>query len=136
MPLYEYTCEACGAHVEKLQNRGAGPPETCPTCSKNGTLRRGISKTSFHLKGGGWYVTDYSDAKGPGSATPPEDAAASSSGESSAPSAPATSGADTGADSGSDAGGSAVADAGATAAGGGGADSGGTSNGSGGDSAA
>ena len=114
MPLYEYTCEACGAHVEKLQNRGAGPPETCPTCSKNGTLRRGISKTSFHLKGGGWYVTDYSDAKGPGSATPPEDAAASSSGESSAPSAPATSGADTGADSGSDAGGSAVADAGAT----------------------
>ena len=66
MPLYEYTCERCGASVEKLQSRGAAPPQECPSCGAQGTLHRGISKTSFHLKGGGWYVTDYTSPKGGG----------------------------------------------------------------------
>ena len=66
MPLYEYTCERCGASVEKLQSRGAAPPQECPSCGARGTLHRGISKTSFHLKGGGWYVTDYTSPKGGG----------------------------------------------------------------------
>ncbi len=66
MPLYEYTCERCGASVEKLQSRGAAPPAVCPSCGAEGTLHRGISKTSFHLKGGGWYVTDYTSPKGGG----------------------------------------------------------------------
>lgn len=93
MPLYEYTCEACGAHVEKLQNRGAAAPEECPKCSGKGTLHRGISKTSFHLKGGGWYVTDYAGAKdsGSGSSAPEEASPTESAAESAAESTADTS---------------------------------------------
>lgn len=86
MPLYEYTCERCGASVEKLQSRGAAPPSECPKCGAQGTMHRGISKTNFQLKGGGWYVTDYTSPKGGGGgdeaggggAEAPADAGASS----------------------------------------------------------
>lgn len=61
MPIYEYECQACGQRVEKLQKVGDPPPRKCPACK--GSLKKLISQTSFHLKGGGWYKDGYSDSK-------------------------------------------------------------------------
>ena len=35
-----------------------GPIRKCPACGRL-KLRRKISRSAFHLKGEGWYVTDY-----------------------------------------------------------------------------
>jgi putative FmdB family regulatory protein len=57
MPIYEYQCAACGQVVEKWQKISEEPLTTCPSCG--GSLSKLISNCSFHLKGSGWYVTDY-----------------------------------------------------------------------------
>lgn len=64
MPIYEYRCEACGAELEAIQKMSDAPLKFCSACGKE-TLQRVISLTSFHLKGSGWYVTDYK-SKGSG----------------------------------------------------------------------
>lgn len=58
MPLYEYQCTACGEIEEAIQKFSDPPLATCRHCS--GKLNKLISQSSFHLKGTGWYVTDYS----------------------------------------------------------------------------
>jgi len=61
MPVYEYQCKECG-HIEEAFQKISEPPlETCPQCK--GHLKKLISQSSFHLKGSGWYVTDYGGAK-------------------------------------------------------------------------
>jgi putative FmdB family regulatory protein len=57
MPIYEYRCEACDNRFELLQRFSDPAVETCPTCS--GAVQKLISRSAFHLKGSGWYVTDY-----------------------------------------------------------------------------
>jgi len=57
MPIYEYRCAECGAVQEALQKISDAPLETCRSCS--GPLRKLVSHSSFHLKGAGWYITDY-----------------------------------------------------------------------------
>jgi len=57
MPIYEYQCAACGKVVEKWQKFSEAPLTVCPQCG--GSLEKLISSCSFHLKGGGWYVSDY-----------------------------------------------------------------------------
>ena len=57
MPLYEYECLKCGQIEEALQKFSDKPLKKCRHCS--GSLRKLISNSSFHLKGSGWYVTDY-----------------------------------------------------------------------------
>lgn len=61
MPIYEYECAKCGGIEEALQRFSDAPLTTCSTCG--GALRKLISNSSFHLKGGGWYVTDYAGKK-------------------------------------------------------------------------
>lgn len=58
MPIYEYECLNCGKVDEVLQKFSDLPKATCDHC--NGKLQKLISHSSFHLKGTGWYVTDYS----------------------------------------------------------------------------
>ena len=68
MPTYEYKCEKCGV-FEISQRITEDALRTCPTC--NGGVERLISASAFHLKGGGWYKTDYAagpSATGSGSA--------------------------------------------------------------------
>jgi putative FmdB family regulatory protein len=57
MPIYEYKCEQCGKTDEVLQKISEAPLTTCEHCS--GKLHKLISHSTFHLKGSGWYVTDY-----------------------------------------------------------------------------
>jgi putative FmdB family regulatory protein len=59
MPIYEYKCEKCGSVIEALQKFSDEPLTTCSHCQ--GALNKLISHSSFHLKGSGWYVTDYTD---------------------------------------------------------------------------
>src|SRR5580765_3947488 len=57
MPLYEYECDACGHRFEKIQKFSDPPIETCPKCG--GAVHKMQSAPAFHLKGTGWYITDY-----------------------------------------------------------------------------
>ena len=58
MPIYEYVCEKCGSHLEVLQKVSDAPLKRCQKC--RGRLEKVISRTSFQLKGSGWYKSDYS----------------------------------------------------------------------------
>ena len=57
MPIYEYICEKCGAHIEVMQRVSDAPLKRCQKC--RGKLEKIVSRTSFQLKGSGWYATDY-----------------------------------------------------------------------------
>jgi putative FmdB family regulatory protein len=57
MPIYEYECTKCGKAFEIFQKIGDDPLTECRACG--GALTKLISQCSFHLKGTGWYVTDY-----------------------------------------------------------------------------
>ncbi|MBF0235018.1 MAG: zinc ribbon domain-containing protein, partial [Desulfamplus sp.] len=50
-------CTACGNVEEAFQKISDAPLEKCPQCQ--GKLNKIVSHSSFHLKGSGWYVTDY-----------------------------------------------------------------------------
>ncbi len=58
MPIYEYECRACGDELEIIQKMSEGALRKCPSCGAL-KLHRKISRSAFHLKGDGWYVTDY-----------------------------------------------------------------------------
>jgi putative FmdB family regulatory protein len=89
MPLYEYECQACRKHTEKIQKFSDPEITTCPHCG--GELKRVISAPAFSLKGGGWYADGYGAPKpapaasGEASAAP---AAASDAGASAPAAAP------------------------------------------------
>lgn len=57
MPIYEYECKKCNKIIEHIQKMSDPNLETCPECG--GEVQKLISHSSFHLKGNGWYVTDY-----------------------------------------------------------------------------
>lgn len=58
MPIYEYQCQKCGERLESLQGLHDPALTECPSC-REPQLKRLISATGFHLKGGGWYKSDY-----------------------------------------------------------------------------
>ena len=57
MPIYEYECKKCKAHVEAYQKVNDKPLTKCRKCG--GKLERQISAAAIQFKGSGWYVTDY-----------------------------------------------------------------------------
>ena len=61
MPIYEYTCQKCKAHIEIMQKVSDKPLARHSRCG--GKLEKEWSQTSFQLKGSGWYVTDYAGKK-------------------------------------------------------------------------
>jgi putative FmdB family regulatory protein len=67
MPIYEYQCTVCGKVMEAWQKFSDAPLTVCPACG--GAMCKLISNCAFHLKGSGWYVSDYSGSR-PNSATP------------------------------------------------------------------
>ena len=97
MPIYEYNCGNCGL-FEEMQKITDPPLKRCPKCK--GKVERIVSRTSFVLKGSGWYATDYSrkPATSSDSAPASSDTSASTNGASSTSStseSSAKSGADT-----------------------------------------
>ena len=64
MPIYEYRCKDCDEVFEAIQKFSEAPLAQCPRCSGT-SIERLISRSSFVLKGSGWYKTDYA-SKGTG----------------------------------------------------------------------
>jgi putative FmdB family regulatory protein len=68
MPLYEYKCASCGRTFEVIQKFADEPLTTHFECG--GAVERLLSAPAFHLKGTGWYATDYGKkTNGPAAAT-------------------------------------------------------------------
>ncbi len=76
MPIYEYTCQKCGHHLEVMQKMSDKPLTRCPECK--GKLEKIFSQTSFQLKGSGWYASDYNSR---GKAEKPEKSDKANKGE-------------------------------------------------------
>jgi putative FmdB family regulatory protein len=76
MPIYEYECTQCGNIEETLQKFSDKPLTRCGHCK--GKLTKLVSQSTFHLKGSGWYATDYAN-KSKKSAKPAEKAKQSKS---------------------------------------------------------
>jgi putative FmdB family regulatory protein len=66
MPIYEYECNDCH---EQFQAMRRITDESLPDCARCGSphVTKLISRTSFQLKGSGWYLTDYARKNGPAS---------------------------------------------------------------------
>ncbi|PIR22369.1 MAG: FmdB family transcriptional regulator [Deltaproteobacteria bacterium CG11_big_fil_rev_8_21_14_0_20_45_16] len=60
MPIYEYRRKTDGSVFEVVQKAGDPVLEVCPTTGV--PVEKLISRSSFQLKGGGWYTTDYKNA--------------------------------------------------------------------------
>lgn len=58
MPIYEYACTRCGHALEANQKFSDPPLTTCSSCGEEG-LERLVSRSSFALKGAGWYADGY-----------------------------------------------------------------------------
>jgi putative FmdB family regulatory protein len=70
MPIYEYECGECG-RFEVIQKFSDRPLKQCPHCKEKGktsSVQKAVSASAFHLKGSGWYKTDYSSGSSSGSA--------------------------------------------------------------------
>ena len=80
MPTYEYECTR--GHQFEADQRISDPPlARCRVCRAK--ARRLISRTSFVLKGGGWYADGYgAGKKNGGGAAPESKSSESKSGES------------------------------------------------------
>ncbi|MFO7461768.1 MAG: FmdB family zinc ribbon protein [Desulfatiglandales bacterium] len=61
MPIYEFACTKCGRVSEVWQKITDSGPNKCEHCK--GRMRKLISQSTFHLKGSGWYVTDYNSKR-------------------------------------------------------------------------
>lgn len=68
MPIYEYQCTKCGESFEAFQKITDKPLTKCKFC--HGKVEQLISHSSFHLKGSGWYLTDYSRKSTPSAESP------------------------------------------------------------------
>ena len=58
MPIFDFTCEACGYSKELLRKISDAILMECPECHKE-TFKKQVSAPSFQLTGSGWYVTDF-----------------------------------------------------------------------------
>lgn len=104
MPIYEYACTACDHRTDILHGINDPGPHFCPSCGKEGTMRKLFAPPTVHYKGTGWAKKDRGGSSG-GTKAPstksetsrPESstaASASDSGGSSSGSASASAGSD------------------------------------------
>jgi putative FmdB family regulatory protein len=84
MPIYEYDCPICG-RVEAIQKVNDTPLKECPNClekGKHSKITKLVSPAAFHLKGSGWYKTDYASSSSSGSSKSSTESSKSKVGES------------------------------------------------------
>jgi len=61
MPIYVYRCGACGYQKEFLKRLSDAPLTDCPECGKR-AFNKLVTAAGFHLKGTGWYATDFKNS--------------------------------------------------------------------------
>jgi putative FmdB family regulatory protein len=81
MPIFEYRCLGCEKVLEILQKQGEGPRRKCPECGDK--LEKLVSRTAFHLKGGGWYDQGYEKSRSKSASSSKPSGKGSDSGKSS-----------------------------------------------------
>jgi putative FmdB family regulatory protein len=55
--LYEYACQKCGRHTDKIEPVNGPHLKKCPHCG--GKVESVITAPAIKFKGSGWYVNDY-----------------------------------------------------------------------------
>ena len=58
MPIYAYKCASCGFAQDEMLKISDAPLSLCPSCGKPEYVKQ-LSAAGFHLKGSGWYATDF-----------------------------------------------------------------------------
>ena len=58
MPIYEYKCSACGHREDHLRKVSEARLTKCPMCGKK-KYEKQLTAAGFHLKGSGWYASDF-----------------------------------------------------------------------------
>jgi putative FmdB family regulatory protein len=61
LPIYDYRCSSCGFQKEYLRKVSDPLLSVCPECSEE-TFAKMLTAAGFHLKGGGWYATDFKNS--------------------------------------------------------------------------
>ena len=87
MPIYEYECPACEKVFEVHQGINDSPLTSCSVCG--GKVKKIVSMSSFHLKGGGWYSDGYASESSSSGASPEKTPEKSPAGTDSAKKKPA-----------------------------------------------
>ena len=64
MPIYEYACIACDHRTDILHGLNDPGPQFCPSCGKEGTMRKLFAPPTIHYKGSGWAKKDRGGAGG------------------------------------------------------------------------
>ena len=77
MPIYEYECTEKGHRFDVMQKISDAPIKTCQVCG--GQVKKLISASAFHLKGGGWYKDGYASTGSNGSKPASEGSGSASS---------------------------------------------------------
>lgn len=83
MPRYDYACQKCGHHFEAQQKISEDPLKNCPNCHQD-ALERLVSRTSFTLKGSGWYADGYGAGSSSSSSASSSSSSSAGSGSASA----------------------------------------------------
>ena len=65
MPIYDYTCSACGHLTEVIHGINDHGPRFCPECGAEGTMTKAFTTPAIHFKGSGWAKKDRSSASRP-----------------------------------------------------------------------
>jgi putative FmdB family regulatory protein len=80
MPIYEYACTACDHRTDILHGINDPGPNFCPSCGREGTMRKLFAPPTIHYKGSGWAKKDRGGAgastRAAGSSKPSADKAA------------------------------------------------------------
>jgi putative FmdB family regulatory protein len=58
MPIYEYVCTACDHRTDILHGINDPIPHYCPSCGREGTMRKLFAPPTIHYKGSGWAKKD------------------------------------------------------------------------------
>jgi putative FmdB family regulatory protein len=58
MPIYDYLCTECDHRADILHGLNDPGPNFCPSCGKEGTMRKQFAAPTIHFKGSGWAKKD------------------------------------------------------------------------------
>ncbi len=89
MPIYDYSCSACGHLTEVIHGINDHGPRYCPECGAEGTMKKEFATPAVHFKGSGWAKKDRKATSSPGkpsAAKPASGESTATAGGSSAPS--------------------------------------------------
>jgi putative FmdB family regulatory protein len=58
MPIYDYLCTECDHRADILHGINDPGPNFCPSCGREGTMKKQFSTPAIHFKGSGWAKKD------------------------------------------------------------------------------